>query len=397
VVRGLPLAAEYAARQTPAKVEAEIGAQALAELEGKTCTPSKLPLLLQGALQREFARLTADLGDGRAYRLLMRSCAGLGANALGLPGGTILATDELVAQGRNMQEIAAILAHEVGHVRQRHGLRNALRNAGAIALARALAQDAGAIDGLGAELPAMLLSGGYAPALEDEADAYALQRLRQLGISSRAYADILDRLATRRAAPGATQVPNAPRDYFAAHPLESRIVRALAAETEVDRCTYSASVAFERLEACTRAIDQGKGSGAELAAAHAMRGQLLNARNTQERAIEDLGRALSLGSRDPQAYNALAWILATSPEDRLRDGARAKQLALVACELSGWKDAAIIDTLAAAHAERAEFDEAVRRQKEALGFAEFDQRQGGPARERLALYEAGKPYREVPR
>ena len=61
------------------------------------------------------------------------------------------------------------------------------------------------------------------------------------------------------------------------------------------------------------------------------------------------------------------------------------------------KEPAIIDTLAAAHAQLAEFAEAVRRQKEALDFPEFDKTQGPPARDRLALYESGRPYRELPK
>ena len=49
--------------------------------------------------------------------------------------------------------------------------------------------------------------------------------------------------------------------------------------------------------------------------------------------------------------NDLAWLLATAPDARFRDGPRAVEHATRACELSGWRDAAALDTLAAAYAE----------------------------------------------
>ena len=113
--------------------------------------------------------------------------------------------------------------------------------------------------------------------------------------------------------------------------------------------------------------------------------------------MEDLDRALASGSRDPEVYNALAWILATSPQDALRSAARAKELALTACELTRYDDPQIVDTLAAAHAEAGEFADAVRFQKRALESPKLEQRFINEARGRLALYEAGRPYREGPR
>ena len=94
-------------------------------------------------------------------------------------------------------------------------------------------------------------------------------------------------------------------------------------------------------------------------------------------------------------FNNRAWLWATCPEAKYRDGPRAVASATRACELSGWKDAYNLDTLAAAYAEVGDFARAVASQQKAndLYQSEQDRRTG---EERLALYKDGKPYREEP-
>src|SRR4029077_985450 len=115
----------------------------------------------QGELRRNFTALTAGLGDGYAYRLEFRACKGMGPNAFALPGGAIVLTDDLVELAENDAQISAVLAHEIGHVRNRHGLRLALQATGLSALIAALAGDAVSITSLAATLPTALLQSGY--------------------------------------------------------------------------------------------------------------------------------------------------------------------------------------------------------------------------------------------
>jgi predicted Zn-dependent protease len=303
-------------------------------------------------------------------------------------------TDDLVRLAQNDDQIAAVLAHEIGHLRARHGVRTALQGAGVLALVTTLAGDASSITSLAVALPSVLLQTGYSRKFEDEADAFALQRMRQAGISPRAFADMLT-LLERSHPPAAS---GKAQDYFSTHPVTAaRIERALAAETDFDRCA-SRGLAFERrLAACSSAIVSGKLSGPELATAYATRGELYSAIGAHQAAVEDLDRALASGSRDAEVYNTLAWILATSTQDALRNAPRAKELALTACELTRYQEPNFVDTLAAAHAEAGEFAEAIRLQQKALDSPEFDKRYGKEARDRLALYAAGRPYREGPR
>jgi tetratricopeptide (TPR) repeat protein len=96
-----------------------------------------------------------------------------------------------------------------------------------------------------------------------------------------------------------------------------------------------------------------------------------------------------------RARNGLAWLLATCPDDDIRDGAKAVEHATKACELTNWENAAFVDTLAAAYAESGDFDSAVKQQRKAIELlSEEDEGPRADMEERLKLYQSGKPYRQ---
>jgi Zn-dependent protease with chaperone function len=224
IVDGVPLAARIAAGFVPASLEAQLGAQTLGAVDQALCKASKLEPARQRALRERFALLTAGVGDGYDYRLELRSCS-IGPNAFALPGGTIVLTDQLVKLAQNDEQVAAVLAHEIGHVRHRHGLRLGLQAAGVAALSAALLGDAVSITNLAIMLPSALLQSGYSREFETEADDYAFRRLRQISISPRAFAEMMELLEKEhRKRSGASM------DYFATHPATAkRIERALNA------------------------------------------------------------------------------------------------------------------------------------------------------------------------
>ena len=104
-------------------------------------------------------------------------------------------------------------------------------------------------------------------------------------------------------------------------------------------------------------------------------------------------KAIKISPQSVAAHNNLAWLLATCPVDRLRDGKKAVFHATKACEITEWKHPSAIDTLSIALAEARQFDKAIevltkcRANATASGREKIDRR--------LALFRAGKTYREA--
>jgi arabinofuranosyltransferase len=109
-------------------------------------------------------------------------------------------------------------------------------------------------------------------------------------------------------------------------------------------------------------------------------------------------KALAARPDDVAAANNLAWLLATCPAASLRNGNEAVEIARRGERLSAGKQAAVLDTLAAAYAENGRWPEAVQTARRALELASQQDNKGlaDALRARVALYEAGKPYRQAP-
>ncbi len=113
-----------------------------------------------------------------------------------------------------------------------------------------------------------------------------------------------------------------------------------------------------------------------------------------DKAIADFNEAVRFAPKDVQCHRVLAWLHAVCPNEKYRDGKRAVEFATKACELAGWKTVDELDTLAAASAEAGDFANAVIWQEKAIDLA--PEKDKGPRRARLDLYQSGKPYREEP-
>ena len=114
-------------------------------------------------------------------------------------------------------------------------------------------------------------------------------------------------------------------------------------------------------------------------------------------ALPQLAEAIRLQPDNASFLGQLAWALATCPEASVRNGAKAVILAQQAVQLTGGKDAKLLDILAAAYAESGRFAEAVATVQRALANAsdQNDSVSADALRDRLKLYQAGSPYHQA--
>ncbi|MHC5539436.1 tetratricopeptide repeat protein [Singulisphaera rosea] len=153
-----------------------------------------------------------------------------------------------------------------------------------------------------------------------------------------------------------------------------------------------ARISRKELETAIADLDEAIRLEPESSTAYNTRGQVRYSLEQYGKAIPDYLEAIRLDPTDPAKHNGPAWLWATCPDPEFRNGKKAVESALRACELSGWKEAAFLDTLAAAYAEASDFTKAAEWQGKALELCAF---QLQPSfKERLNLYLEKKPYRE---
>ena len=109
--------------------------------------------------------------------------------------------------------------------------------------------------------------------------------------------------------------------------------------------------------------------------------------------VKDLDEAVRLDPDNAAAWSDRAWLRATCPDPKFRDGKKAIEDSTRACRLTSWRDGNHLTALAAANAEAGEFAEAVKYATQALKFPAAGADWTDRARKRLKLYEERQPYR----
>jgi Zn-dependent protease with chaperone function len=216
----LPAIAQGVLLATPPSADAPVGKAALQSLDNAGSTkPSTLTEEQQRRIESQMlSALSSSRTDLPAWKLVFRK-SDMGANAVALPGGTVMMTDRLVELSkRDPQFLSAVLAHELGHLQHRHGMSLLIRVSVLGVAASAIWGD---FSGTLASVPVLLGAAGYSRDAEREADAFAVEVLTGLHRSPMEMVDVLQALADdHKKEATATGQGKLLAIAFASHPLD---------------------------------------------------------------------------------------------------------------------------------------------------------------------------------
>ncbi|OAE98028.1 metalloendopeptidase [Bradyrhizobium centrolobii] len=215
VLFGVPLAADRLAPLVPKPVERRIGDAA--EVQMKTIFGRGTCDDVAG--QAAFAKLVNRLRDVAGLDESM-TAAVLPAsvpNAFALPGGKVFLLKGLLDKAESPDEIAGILAHELGHLKHHDNMRGLIYNGGTSFLIGLLFGD---VTGSSAVIFASrsVVEASYSRDAETNADTFAIETMHALGRSPKPAAELMFRITGKEGGSGFT--------ILASHPLtEDRLAR----------------------------------------------------------------------------------------------------------------------------------------------------------------------------
>jgi beta-barrel assembly-enhancing protease len=210
----IPVAAPLIARHMPASWEERIGDEAATQINrllasGRPACRSPEGMKYLNAI---IARLTQSLIDRPKIRVRVLDARPV--NALALPGGHIILFRGLIADAKSPDEIAGVLAHEIGHVMRHHPVETAVKGSAASILIGLLLGDVAGgtiIGGIGQ----VMAGAAYSREAEREADAIALDLLNDANIRSDGVVSFFQRVNERQ---GKAEQDTA---FFSTHPASA--------------------------------------------------------------------------------------------------------------------------------------------------------------------------------
>ena len=186
---GLPWTSQIVARHMPDAIIEHISNGSFELLDSWILEPSALTEERKQSLTDRFNTRLAD--SEASYTLHFRKL-GL-PNALALPSGDLIVTDSFVSIATD-EEFDAVMLHEIGHVKMRHGMQQLVRSSIVTFIVAMIAGEPSGLEEVIVALPVFLMQSHYSRAHESEADDFALNAMMQKNIDPIHFATIMEKL-----------------------------------------------------------------------------------------------------------------------------------------------------------------------------------------------------------
>jgi predicted Zn-dependent protease len=216
-------AVQHGVDQLPLSLDVQLGDLAAGELTNGRATVTDEAVT--GLIREIVQTLKVQLPEAaQAYEFTVVVVEDDTANAFALPGGRIGVNTGLIKKVPSVDSLAGVLAHELAHVEQRHGLRAVVRSVGLVAAWNVLVGDLGGLTGILAQGATMAVLTDYSREQESEADAAGARTLALAGFDPAGLATFFELL---RDEPG-TEMPAA-LAWLSSHPAHDERIAALEA------------------------------------------------------------------------------------------------------------------------------------------------------------------------
>ncbi|MFY9259668.1 MAG: M48 family metallopeptidase [Gallionella sp.] len=228
-------AAMWAANRVSMKTEKSLGESVLKSLNPKA------NFLSEGEAVKTVQRIGQQLTAGSRYHYQWYVSKDPAVNAFAIPGGIIVVNSGLLKHADTPNELAAVLAHEVQHVEQRHALKNMMNSAAMATVVLVVLGDANAVVML---LAHQLSSQYFGRQVESDADIKGVQLLHDKHIDTQGMVSFFKKLEAGFDSPkepkASKEEPSEVASWLSSHPdtlLRIQAIESYIAQHPCQQCT----------------------------------------------------------------------------------------------------------------------------------------------------------------
>lgn len=216
----LPKIAEYAASQIPMEAEVELGKQFYDSFVGG--------MEIDEERTKELQAFAKKMDFQTEYPLKFTVVKDKQVNAFALPGGNVVVFDAILEKMKTPEELAALLSHEVTHVKERHSLKGLARGLAGSMVISVVVGDMNAIGNILVSQASNIYELGFTRDMEKEADLEGLEIMYHNKLDPKGMINLMERLHEEEKKYGVDKMPS----YLNSHPMTKERIDYISKESK---------------------------------------------------------------------------------------------------------------------------------------------------------------------